>query len=545
TASGSASPVADARSPAAEEKGEAKDDGEKSSPATAADDASEAKALKKRLKEKEREEKLKHKHHHKAKEPKKEVVEVVPKKTKAKAEPTAQPPADPVPTEVAPAEGTPLKVEKEVAAELAPEAAAKEKKHKHKKKLKLQEEAAALRKAARTSDDSTSQLPPGAEEELVKRKKKKKKLKDSKLQEKGLIQQMMEVAQSRAALQAAKAAKQLALQQLPTVAKQEVVVGSTEELRAAPGAPEKTLQAEEKLLKPEDKSWQGTEAELASKEKGAEEVPPAKPELQVELPELSKWEREDLEEEGQLSPVRKPPVEEAKESKPTLSSEVIMRAENVLLHKPLKTAIVAASSIRSTGEKKVKSAPPVEASASAPPRSTEPLHATAESSPRGEERGVEPPREDKPSQVVELPPAREKTERSAVAELRGRKESTQDESRFEPDYDELIEEDDSAQRSKRKSVSTPVESEAVVPVKKPKVDVEQESANPMAPSASATEEAVVAAVAEEKSSSSSSDSSEDEDKQLHKKHKKKHKKHKKHKHKHKKKKKSKKAEKSD
>ncbi|XP_040077166.1 E3 ubiquitin-protein ligase RBBP6 isoform X2 [Ixodes scapularis] len=833
----------------------------------------EAKALKKRLKEKEREDKLKHKHHHKAKEPKKEVVEVVLKKTKAKAEPAAQPPADPVPTEVAPAEGTPLKVEKEVAAELAPEAAAKEKKHKHKKKLKLQEEAAALRKAARTSDDSTSQLPPGAEDELVKRKKKKKKLKDSKLQEKGLIQQMMEVAQSRAALQAAKAAKQLALQQLPTVAKQEVVVGSTEELRAAPGAPEKTLQAEEKLLKPEDKSWQGTEAELASKEKGAEEVPPAKPELQVELPELSKWEREDLEEEGQLSPVRKPPVEEAKESKPTLSSEVIMRAENVLLHKPLKTAIVAASSIRSTGEKKVKSAPPVEASASAPPRSTEPLHATAESSPRGEERGVEPPREDKPSQVVELPPVREvkegrrevsvpsrlrdrldgtlqvtitsdkerrsvltptdreqrslaegqlkrikldrskfsdkmlrgesemsqgglpsdsskpprsssrredrdrkpddrssdrrpedhrpddrrlppemgghdgrvrgtredrsqrergsssrsshrlregslrsggrdghrggqdhrsrtpdgdrsrrrkedryygmppeerlrrsyeegrremmaeaehdrrqlmaaeehrrflleelerqqhrghhdhrrsrmdpglrfrleeremeerrfaaaarrmdwpppllmtapqsqqqskgdklershhhhhhqperdrervasfavpsaasvptqqKTERSAVAELRGRKESTQDESRFEPDYDELIEEDDSAQRSKRKSVSTPVESEAVVPVKKPKVDVEQESANPMAPSASATEEAVVAAVAEEKSSSSSSDSSEDEDKQLHKKHKKKHKKHKKHKHKHKKKKKSKKAEKSD
>uniref|UniRef100_A0A4D5RZX4 Putative 5'-amp-activated protein kinase gamma subunit n=2 Tax=Ixodes TaxID=6944 RepID=A0A4D5RZX4_IXOSC len=41
TTSGSASPVADARSPAAEEKGEAKEDGEKSSPAPAADDAAE------------------------------------------------------------------------------------------------------------------------------------------------------------------------------------------------------------------------------------------------------------------------------------------------------------------------------------------------------------------------------------------------------------------------------------------------------------------------------------------------------------------------
>lgn len=310
-------------------------------------EAEVVKTPKKRLKERE-EKQPKHKHHHKVKESKKDSKELLALAAESVKPTRVKPPKVIVvpPSLETKAAAEAVKVEKVTPVEQGASAAAvvviaKEKKRT--KKVKLEE---ALKKAAavRTSDDS-SQLP-GIEEEPPKRKKKKKKLKDGKL----VLGKSLPEGDTKLVPTVTTGAKEEVL--LVKEAQTSIQDGEpSSAAKVAPNSPVKT-EPEEGLLEDsgtDEKDGIGEQA-LASAAKPAENV------LQVELPELSKWEREELEEEElPPTPPRRPQAEEARDTKPALSSEVLQRAENVLLHKPLKTAIVAAAAIRLGTEKRVSS----------------------------------------------------------------------------------------------------------------------------------------------------------------------------------------------
>lgn len=167
----------------------------------------------------------------------------------------------------------------------------KEKKHKHKKKKAAIDEAL------------------GVEEELVRKKKKKKK----------------------------REMRMLAAQE--ALCKEHPDPLEPETTEAQQPQQELTVQepaVDEGQEEPGEQARQVEEADAVRKD-----------ELHVELPELSRWER-DEEEEEHRSPTPKPVAEDTKESKVVLSSEVLQRAENALMHKPLKTAIIVPSSSRSS-----------------------------------------------------------------------------------------------------------------------------------------------------------------------------------------------------
>lgn len=325
--------------------------------------------VKSRKRSKDKEEKLlRHKHHHKSKESRKEskeaaaaIQEGVVKKS-SKTSLTAPPDGEKQATETR-AEESSASSKKEVAKisreavkaegeETLSESAVvvvKERKHKHKKKLKQEE---ALRKmaakmASRTSDDSSQQLP-GTDEEPLKRKKKKKKLREARLLMKSLpltssdlLREQSMVAFLTAELEQGvpDAARLSMIEEQLELAKKKLLSDETEETKGEVATPEETRAHAGATQGTVDTIWDKTELEQESKENV---VAPKEEEnvLQVEVPELSKWEREELEgEESPLPPSE--PIEEAKETKPVVSSEVLQRAENVLLHKPRKKAMVA------------------------------------------------------------------------------------------------------------------------------------------------------------------------------------------------------------
>lgn len=323
--------------------------------------------VKSRKRSKDKEEKLlRHKHHHKSKESRKESKErpagiqegAVKKTSKAS---TAAPPEGEKQAVETKAEESPAstkemtKMSREVTKAEGEEtlsegaaAAVKERKHKHKKKLK-QEEALkkmAAKMAARTSDESSQQLP-GADDEPLKRKKKKKKLREARLLTKSLLLTPPDLSreQSMVAFLTAEleqgvpdAARLSKIEEQLELAKKKLLSDEREEAKGEVAMPEETRRHAKATQDTVDTIWDKTELEPEQKEgtapKEEENV------LQVEVPELSKWEREELEgEESPLPPSE--PVEEAKETKPMVSSEVLQRAENVLLHKPRKKAMVA------------------------------------------------------------------------------------------------------------------------------------------------------------------------------------------------------------
>lgn len=324
-------------------------------------------AVKSRKRSKDKEEKLlRHKHHHKTKESRKESKEraaiqegVVKKSSKA---PLAVPPegekqateikAEELPTsakELGKIVREGVKAEGEETLSEGAGVVVKERKHKHKKKLKQEE---ALRKmaakmASRTSDDSSQQLP-GADEEPIKRKKKKKKLREARLLMKSLpltssdlIREQSMVAFLTAELEQGvpDAARLSKIEEQLELAKKKLLSDEREDTKGDVATPEESRAHAGATPGTVDTIWDKTELEPEQKEDTAA---PKEEEnvLQVEVPELSKWEREELE-EGESSPSPIEQVEEAKDTKPVLSSEVLQRAENVLLHKPRKKAMVA------------------------------------------------------------------------------------------------------------------------------------------------------------------------------------------------------------
>lgn len=327
-------------------------------------DSEDAVRTRKRSKEKE-EKLLRHKHHHRSKESRKEAKEAPLQEVAVKA--------PKVPSTAAPLEESQQAIEvKAVESPASSKETAKvtrelvkvegeeplssegtvvkERKHKHKKKLKHEE---ALKKmsakvAARTSDES-SQQPPGADDEPGKRKKKKKKPREARLLTKTLLLTPPDLSreQSMVAFLTAEleqgvpdAARLSKIEEQLELAKKKLLGDEREGTKAetsTPGASEEAATAQGIV----DDIWGKIELEPEPKElcvapKEEENV------LQVEVPELSKWEREEL--EGEESPLpESEPAEDTKEAKPLVSSEVLQRAENVLLHKPRKKAMVAAA----------------------------------------------------------------------------------------------------------------------------------------------------------------------------------------------------------
>ncbi|XP_049524182.1 E3 ubiquitin-protein ligase RBBP6 isoform X3 [Dermacentor silvarum] len=324
--------------------------------------------VKSRKRSKDKEEKLlRHKHHHKSKESRKESKEraagiqegAVKKASKASAvaPPEGEKQAAETKAEESPASTKEMakmsqevtKAEGEETLSEGAAAAVKERKHKHKKKLKQEE---ALKKmaakiAARTSDESSQQLP-GADDEPLKRKKKKKKLREARLLTKSLLltppmdlsreQSMVAFLTAELEQGVPDAARLSKIEEQLELAKKKLLSDEREEAKGEVATAEETRRHVKATQDTVDTIWDKTELEPEQKEgtapKEEENV------LQVEVPELSKWEREELEgEESPLPPSE--PLEEAKETKPMVSSEVLQRAENVLLHKPRKKAMVA------------------------------------------------------------------------------------------------------------------------------------------------------------------------------------------------------------
>ncbi|KAK8786984.1 hypothetical protein V5799_023239 [Amblyomma americanum] len=356
-------------------------------------------AVKSRKRSKEKEEKLlRHKHHHRSKESRKEVREAplpegavkVPKASSTAVPPEGSQQAVEVKAEASPAPSKEtakavqelVKVEGEEPLSSEGTTTVKERKHKHKKKLKHEE---ALKKmsakvTARTSDES-SQQPPGADDEPLKRKKKKKKPREARLLTKSLLLTPPDLSreQSMVAFLTAEleqgvpdAARLSKIEEQLELAKKKLLGDEREEAKVETSTAEASGEAAAAQGSVDD-IWDKTELEPEPKEQSAA---PKEEEnvLQVEVPELSKWEREELEgEESPLPPSE--PVEEVKEAKPLVSSEVLQRAENVLLHKPRKKAMVAAaaataalSRLGSTELKKLPSkvAPPDDAQPTPP-----------------------------------------------------------------------------------------------------------------------------------------------------------------------------------
>lgn len=324
---------------------------------------------------------LKHKRHHKLRESKKEAREAaaLPEakvaKTKAPAAPPEAPPRTPeTKAEVVSAKEA-VKLSREaVKAEgeeqqLQEAIAAKERKHKHKKKLK-QEEALkkmAAKMAARTSDESSQQQPSGADDEPLKRKKKKKKLREARLLNKTLLLTPPDLSreQSMVAFLTAEleqgvpdAARLSKIEEQLELAKRKLLGDDREEAKAQQGT---TPEEPRSDGPPTQGDVQGIwdDVEINPEPKDSSEPKVEENVLQVEVPELSKWEREEL--EGEESPPHdSKPQEEPKEAKPVVSSEVLQRAENVLLHKPRKKAMATAAALAlgqlgSSEQKKVSS----------------------------------------------------------------------------------------------------------------------------------------------------------------------------------------------
>lgn len=307
---------------------------------------------------------LKHKRHHKLRESKKEAREVPEAKvakTKTPAAPPEPPPRTPeTKVEVVSAKEA-VKLSREAAKaegeeqQLQEATAAKERKHKHKKKLK-QEEALkkmAAKMAARTSDESSQQQPSGADDEPLKRKKKKKKLREARLLNKTLLLTPPDLSreQSMVAFLTAEleqgvpdAARLSKIEEQLELAKRKLLGDDREEAKAQQGTtPEEPRSDGPPTQGDVQGIWDDVEINPEPpKESGEPKV--EENVLQVEVPELSKWEREEL--EGEESPPHdsKPP-EEPKEAKPLVSSEVLQRAENVLLHKPRKKAMATAAAL--------------------------------------------------------------------------------------------------------------------------------------------------------------------------------------------------------
>lgn len=323
-------------------------------------------AVKSRKRSKEKEEKLlRHKHHHRSKESKKEARETplqegavkAPKVSSAAAPLEGGQQAVEVTGEGSPASSKETaKVTRELVKVEGEEplssegAVVKERKHKHKKKLKQED---ALKKisakmATRTSDES-SQQPPGGDDEPLKRKKKKKKLREARLLTKSLLltppdfsreQSMVAFLTAELEQGVPDAARLSKIEEQLELAKKKLLGDEREGAKAETSTPEASGEAAAAQGVVDD-IWDKTELESEPKEQS---VAPKEEEnvLQVEVPELSKWEREEL--EGEESPLpQSEPMEDTKEAKPLVSSEVLQRAENVLLHKPRKKAMVVAA----------------------------------------------------------------------------------------------------------------------------------------------------------------------------------------------------------
>lgn len=327
---------------------------------------------------------VKHKRHHKLRESKKEASTLPPEVKVAK--PAAPLEAAPRTPEAKASEvASPKAVEGEEQ-QLQEAAAAKERKHKHKKKLK-QEEALkkmAVKMAARTSDESSQPQPSGGDDEPLKRKKKKKKLREARLLKQTLLLTPPDLSreQSMVAFLTAEleqgvpdAARLSKIEEQLALAKRKLLGDDREE-------PLKGTTPEEpknEATTPGDVQSIWDDVEINPEPKDSAEPKVEENVLQVEVPELSKWEREEL--EGEESPPHDAqPPEEPKETKPVVSSEVLQRAENVLLHKPRKKAMATAAALAlgqlSSSEQKKpssKATPPHSAqgpSADEPPEST-------------------------------------------------------------------------------------------------------------------------------------------------------------------------------
>lgn len=324
-------------------------------------------AVKPRKRSSDKEDKLlKHKRHHKLRESKKEAREAAQPEAKA-AKPKAAPAA---PLEAASRTPEAKVLEAASAKEVAKlsreaakgaegeeqqlqeaAAAAKERKHKHKKKLK-QEEALkkmAAKMAARTSDESSQPQPSGGDDEPLKRKKKKKKLREARLLNKTLLLTPPDLSreQSMVAFLTAEleqgvpdAARLSKIEEQLELAKRKLLGDDREEAKAqTPEEPRHEATTPGDVRSIWDDAEINPEPPTDSGEPKAEENV-----LQVEVPELSKWEREELEGDESPPPDDKP-AEEPKEAKPLVSSEVLQRAENVLLHKPRKKAMATAAAL--------------------------------------------------------------------------------------------------------------------------------------------------------------------------------------------------------
>lgn len=302
---------------------------------------------------------LKHKRHHKLRESKKDAREAAPPEAKVAKHPKA--PA--APSEAAPRTPETKALEvvspKEAAKSVEGEeqqlqeaaAAAKERKHKHKKKLK-QEEALkkmAAKMAARTSDESSQPQPSGGDDEPLKRKKKKKKLREARLLKQTLLLTPPDLSreQSMVAFLTAEleqgvpdAARLSKIEEQLELAKRKLLGDDREEALQGTTPEEPKNEA----TTPGDVQSIWDDVEINPEPKDSAEPQVEENVLQVEVPELSKWEREEL--EGEESPPHDAqPPEEPKEAKPVVSSEVLQRAENVLLHKPRKKAMATAAAL--------------------------------------------------------------------------------------------------------------------------------------------------------------------------------------------------------
>lgn len=275
----------------------------------------ETKASKKRVKEER-----KHKHHHKAKET----------KTAEDAKPRGAPQAegDPEGEEFGRKERSPREP---AAADATPATVVtKEKKHKHKKKKATDE-------------------PGGTDEEQARKKKKKKKRELKGASTLAAAERLEAVPDSSPAADGSAVGKpeELSVKSSPTSG---AVGGETrrpEECETSADLAKEEEGTEKENV--EDPYYEQKERETLREASDPASERKAQDELHVELPELSKWERDELEEEDGRSPPAETPAEDVKETKPSLSSEVLQRAENALMCKPLKTAIVAQTSGRSSG----------------------------------------------------------------------------------------------------------------------------------------------------------------------------------------------------
>ncbi|XP_076329979.1 uncharacterized protein LOC143235633 [Tachypleus tridentatus] len=238
----------------------------------------------------------------------------------------------------------------------APEPALKEKKHKHKK---TKEGEGHSKKKSKKAPNENNPATGSESEKPLKSKKKKTKSKTKQLPVEVVAVTGSEV------LEPIEAVEATAQEADSTTSEQTTSHSTSKTFKATAVVPEEV--AAEEIEEPKIEGDEITETEttcvddvetdmnqesfpvieksepqddVLGEEEPYEELEPS---LQVELPEISKWEREDVEDEEDKASQKQEKIH-SQEKKNALPSDVIQRAEKVILHKPRKAPLFSVNS---------------------------------------------------------------------------------------------------------------------------------------------------------------------------------------------------------